>query len=109
MHYCLRGSGGRLVRHRSAHRADSSAGETDSPWLACNRQSGQGLAVESSDRLRASNREPLGPHDLTDVTIETRSLPTLARCYPRSFTFYVAHPIRSIQRTALAKPSRIRD
>src|SRR5262245_49509152 len=33
-----------------------------------------------------------------DVTIETRSLPTLARCYPRSFTFYVAHPIRSIQR-----------
>jgi len=31
------------------------------------------------------------------LTIETRSLPTLARCYPRSFTFYVAHPIRSIQ------------
>ena len=30
-------------------------------------------------------------------TIETRSLPTLARCYPRSFTFYVAHPVRSIQ------------
>jgi RimJ/RimL family protein N-acetyltransferase len=24
---------------------------------------------------------------------ETRSLPTLTRCYPRSFTFYVAHPI----------------
>src|SRR5207244_5921656 len=32
------------------------------------------------------------------LTIETRSLPTLARYYPRSFTFYVAHPIRSIQR-----------
>ena len=31
------------------------------------------------------------------LTIETRSLPTLARCYHRSFTFYVAHPIRSIQ------------
>src|SRR6266550_3758205 len=28
--------------------------------------------------------------------VETRSLPALARCYPRSFTFYVAHPIRSI-------------
>src|SRR5437588_4042554 len=28
--------------------------------------------------------------------LETHSLPTLARCYPRSFTFYVAHPIRSI-------------
>src|SRR5262245_25896477 len=27
--------------------------------------------------------------------VETRSLPALARCYPRSFTFYVAHPIRS--------------
>ncbi len=28
--------------------------------------------------------------------IETRSLPALARCYPYSFTFYVAHPIHSI-------------
>jgi len=27
---------------------------------------------------------------------ETRSLPAFARCYPRSFTFYVANPIRSI-------------
>jgi hypothetical protein len=27
---------------------------------------------------------------------ETRSLPTLTRSYPRRFTFYVAHPIRSI-------------
>src|SRR6266487_602367 len=31
-------------------------------------------------------------------SIETRSLPTLARCFPRSFTFYVAHPIRSIRK-----------
>jgi hypothetical protein len=30
------------------------------------------------------------------LLIETRSLPALARCYPRSFTFYVAHPGRSI-------------
>ena len=28
--------------------------------------------------------------------IETHSLPALARCYPRSFTFYVAYPVRSI-------------
>jgi hypothetical protein len=28
---------------------------------------------------------------------ETPSLPTLSRSYPRHFTFYVAHPIRSIQ------------
>ena len=30
--------------------------------------------------------------------VETRSLPTLAHYFPRSFTFYVAHPIRSIRR-----------
>jgi len=39
--------------------------------------------------------------------IEIRSLPTLAHCFPRSFTFYVAHPIRSVRRdrppTSLAK------
>jgi hypothetical protein len=29
--------------------------------------------------------------------VETRSLPTLTRSYPRRFTFYVAHPIRSIR------------
>jgi hypothetical protein len=32
---------------------------------------------------------------------ETRSLPVLTRSYPRRFTFYVAHPIRSIQRFSL--------
>src|ERR1700730_4355537 len=31
---------------------------------------------------------------------ETPSLPTLPRCCPRSFTFYVAHPICSIQMSA---------
>ena len=30
--------------------------------------------------------------------IEIRSLPTLAHCFPRSFTFYVVHPVRSILR-----------
>jgi ABC-type hemin transport system ATPase subunit len=29
--------------------------------------------------------------------VETRSLPTLTRSYPRHFTFYVADPISSIQ------------
>src|SRR5207247_9341233 len=28
---------------------------------------------------------------------ETRSLPSFTRSYPRHFTFFVAHPIRSIQ------------
>ena len=35
---------------------------------------------------------------LNPSTFETRSLPALTRSYPRRFTFYVAHPIRSIQR-----------
>jgi len=30
--------------------------------------------------------------------VETRSLPTLTHCFPRSFAFYVAQPIRSIHR-----------
>jgi type I restriction enzyme M protein len=29
--------------------------------------------------------------------VETRSLPTLTHCFPRSFTFYVAFPVRSIR------------
>jgi hypothetical protein len=41
------------------------------------------------------------------LTIETRSLPTLARCYYCSFTFYVAHPIRSIQRFNEAPIARL--
>jgi hypothetical protein len=31
------------------------------------------------------------------LNVETRSLPTLARRYPRDFTFYVADPISSIR------------
>jgi hypothetical protein len=34
---------------------------------------------------------------LTEPWLETRSLPTLTRSYPRRFTFYVADPISSIQ------------
>jgi hypothetical protein len=33
-----------------------------------------------------------------DISIEIRSLPALAHCFPRSFTFYVAHPARSVLR-----------
>src|SRR2546429_8451534 len=36
------------------------------------------------------------PRPSFSFLIETHSLPTLAHCYPRSFTFYVAQPIRSI-------------
>jgi len=36
---------------------------------------------------------------------ETRSLPALSRSYPRHFTFYVAHRIRSIQRFYMLGPS----
>ena len=35
----------------------------------------------------------------TGVIIETRSLPALARCYPRSFTFYVGDPFPRFSRT----------
>jgi len=28
--------------------------------------------------------------------LKTRSLPALARSYPRHFTFYLAHPIRTV-------------
>jgi hypothetical protein len=33
---------------------------------------------------------------ISRLAIETRSLPALARSYPRHFTFYVANPISSI-------------
>src|SRR5204863_6357375 len=35
---------------------------------------------------------------------ETRSLPALSRSYPRHFTFYVAHPIRSSEATGTCVP-----
>jgi hypothetical protein len=37
---------------------------------------------------------------------ETRSLPALTRSYPRRFTFYVAHPIRSIQHFSFSASQR---
>ena len=35
------------------------------------------------------------------LNIETRSLPTLTRSYPRRFTFYVADPVSSIETRSL--------
>jgi hypothetical protein len=55
--------------------------------------------------LPALSPSPLGFCDLCRglpaPSIEIRSLPTLAHCFPRSFTFYVAHPIRSIREQAI--------
>jgi hypothetical protein len=34
---------------------------------------------------------------LNSDSIETRSFPALARCFPRSFAFYVADPVSSIR------------
>jgi hypothetical protein len=50
----------------------------------------------------------LGPFYVAHAihSVETRSLPTLAHCFPRNFTFYVAHPIRSIH-TTVSGPSKI--
>jgi hypothetical protein len=36
-------------------------------------------------------------------SIETRSPPVFARCFPRSFTFYVAHPVRSIREQVIRR------
>src|SRR5215471_1970249 len=43
----------------------------------------------------ASHKEAATDSASTAATIETRSLSALARCYPRSFTFYVADPSAS--------------
>jgi len=51
----------------------------------------KGAWLQRSFTLSTSQR-------LNPSTFETRSLPALTRSYPRRFTFYVAHPIRSIQR-----------
>jgi hypothetical protein len=43
---------------------------------------------------------------LTEPWLETRSLPTLTRSYPRRFTFYVADPISSIETRSLPTLTR---
>jgi hypothetical protein len=66
-----------------------------------------GLPIYVARCLRGSIHSPLpvrlkpvrlGPFYVADpiTSIETPSLPPLARCYPCSFTFYVADPITSI-------------
>src|SRR5215475_2718703 len=42
-------------------------------------------------------RVQLTPFPFTVARFETRSLPTLARCFPRSFTFYVADPSAALK------------
>jgi len=54
---------------------------------------------ESRDKRVSCDRSSFVPLDYGETMaagVETRSVPTLSRCYPRSFTFYVANPIRSI-------------
>jgi hypothetical protein len=40
------------------------------------------------------------------LVIETQSLPSLPRCYPRAFTVYVADPISSIETRSLPALAR---
>jgi hypothetical protein len=46
---------------------------------------------------RSSRKERAESAAVNDTRVETHSLPTLTRSYPRRFTFYVADPISSIQ------------
>jgi hypothetical protein len=65
------------VRHRRAARTGERLGERESTRRADR---------DFRYHLKASK----------NFLIETRSLPALTHSYPRRFTFYVAHPIRSI-------------
>ena len=65
-----------------------------------------GAASASTRDARAPQIEDLPWHRLLAnafgvAQVEIRCLPALAHCFPRSFTFYVAHPIRSIHRKSL--------
>jgi hypothetical protein len=51
-------------------------------------------------RIAAGHRFASRCPTLNSESVETRSLPTLTHCFPRNFTFYVAHPIRSIREQA---------
>jgi hypothetical protein len=57
------------------------------------------LGVSSSGIFKHDSSVSLSgddPEASENFLIETRSLPTLTRSYPRRFTFYVARPTRSI-------------
>ena len=53
-------------------------------------------AGEASRRLSMIDTSFTSSFLILTFYFETRSPPTLARCYPRSFTFYFAIPIRLI-------------
>src|SRR6478752_1860459 len=74
------------------------------------------MVLLSSSKAKSSvsaweRHMPIAPHDFTFYvadpisSIETRSLPTLTRSYPRRFTFYVADPISSIPDLWPRKPA----
>ena len=48
--------------------------------------------------IRSANRTDSSRGELGLFVLKLASAPCFARCYPRSFTFYVANPIRSILR-----------
>ena len=51
-----------------------------------------GRGKQAADFMHRKRLMMMGKKDLS--CFETRSLPALARCFPRSFTFYVADPIQ---------------
>ena len=104
---------------RSAQRAHSlklnfqsrteRAGQTRKPSsedrdLYSSRLKSFGLPLKSAPNFRIGRFGQVGsflssflPFPRPSRSIETRSLATLARCFPRSFAFHVTRPNRSIQ------------
>ena len=64
-------------------------------------------------RLRPYSALPSTPlfsiSEIPSSSIETRSAPALARCYPRSFAFYLGNPISSILKILSFCPRYPRD
>jgi hypothetical protein len=61
---------------------------------------GRGNALRPLDLIPFSFPDPVFLFHVSAFpfsVFETRSLPALTRSYPCRFTFYVAHPVRSIQ------------
>jgi hypothetical protein len=79
------------------------AGAHESTWATSEFQLRRKNAEPAFARRPSSlklRRDELAWQALNSESIETRSLPTLTHCFPRNFTFYVAHPIRSIREEA---------
>src|SRR5439155_812804 len=60
------------------------------------------------DEMRSIETRSLPALTHCSRPFETRPFPQLARCFPRSFTFYVAFPIRSIRRVGFPHLCRAR-